>query len=83
MKAPPRLAPAVLREVEHDPVDVLEFLFGVDAGIVGQFHEEFAAVTLDLLLGCALVLDDEADMVQSPRRAVPSGAKDDRLPGDL
>jgi hypothetical protein len=36
MKAPPRLAPAVLREVEHDPVDVLEFLFGVDAGIIGH-----------------------------------------------
>src|SRR5262245_5401913 len=61
----PRLTPAVLRYVEDNSIDVFEFLFSVDAGIVGQFHEKFPAVTFDALLGRALVFDDESKVMQS------------------
>ncbi len=63
------LVPAVLGHVEHDAVDVLELPFGVDAGVAGQLHE-LTAVTLDPVLGRALVLDDESEVMQ-PR---PVGA---------
>ena len=65
-----RRPPAVLGHVEHDAVDVLEFHFRVDAGILQQLHEKLAAVLLDLLPGNVLVVDDEAEMMQpSPIRA--------------
>jgi hypothetical protein len=60
----------VLRYVEDNAIDVFEFLFSVDAGVVGQFHQKFAAVTLDPLLGRAFVFDDESKVMQSrPIRA--------------
>src|SRR5262245_51839740 len=65
-----RLAPAVLRYVKHNPVDVLEFLFSVNARVVGQLHEKFATVSLDALLGRAFVVDDESKVMQArPIRA--------------
>src|ERR1700733_15204034 len=59
------LTPIVRGDVEHDAVDVFEFLFRVDARIARQLHEEFAAVVLDFGLGRRLVLDHEADVMQA------------------
>src|SRR5262245_2954151 len=65
-----RLAPAVLRYIEDNAIYVFELLLSVNARVVGQLHEEFAAVTLDPILGRAFVLDDEPKVMQSrPLRA--------------
>src|SRR5580692_10279517 len=58
-------APAVFCHVEHNAVDILELVFGIDTWILRQLHEELAAVLFDILSGGVLVIDDEAKVVQS------------------
>jgi hypothetical protein len=66
------LAPAVLRYIEHNSVVVFEFLFSIDARIIGQFHEKFAAVILDLIFGCAFIFTTNPKSIQpSPARLLP------------
>ena len=59
------LRPVVLGDVEHDAVDVLELPFGIDAGILGQLHEELTAIRGDLFFSRLAVLDNETKVMQA------------------
>jgi hypothetical protein len=59
--------PAVLGNVEHDPIGVLELALEVAVPLVAEVEEELAAGRLDAPLRLGEVVDLKAEMVGADR----------------